>query len=119
MAESLGGSGKIILHVGPKVPLRVEYSPVAVLDLPTSRLVAALDDMERRVLWGPPLATDLEGWQPLVGDRVELRSGINATVVDVHDDGTVVLKHDGVTVTQRVPPDSRASVILRIIEADR
>jgi hypothetical protein len=114
--ESMGGYGKIILHVGPKVPLTIEYSPVAVLGLATSRLVAALDDLERRMLWGEQPATDLKGWKPQIGDRVELRTGIKATVVDIYDDGTVVLEHDGVSIHERVPPDSLAVVVARVLE---
>jgi len=116
MAESMGGSGEIILHVGPKVPLTIEYSPVAVLDLATSRLVAAVDDIERRVIWGEPPVTDLKGWQPRRGDRVELRTGIKATIVDIYDDGTVEFEHDGVSIHERVPPDSLASVVARVLE---
>jgi hypothetical protein len=119
MTESLGGSGRIILSVGPKVPLTVEYSPVAVLDLATSRLVAVLDDLERRVIWGIPPGTELQGWQPRRGDRVELRSGNRATVVAIDDDGTVVLEHDGIAIHERVPPESLPSVILRVLEDEK
>jgi hypothetical protein len=116
MTESMGGSGKIVVHIGQSEPLTVNYSPIAVLDLATSRLVAAIDDLERRVIWGPPSGTELQGWQPRRGDRVELRTGVTARVAEVREDGTVVLEHEGVAILEEVPPEGRVTVISKVLE---
>lgn len=114
--ESMGGSGSITLHVGPMAPNTVDYSPVAVLDLPTARLVAALDDLERRIVWGEPPATELQDWRPRRGDRVALRAGGDARVIDVREDDSIVLQHEEVAINEIVPPEARARVILRVLE---
>lgn len=114
--ESMGGSGTITLHIGPMAPSTVRYSPVTVLDLPTARLVAALDDLEQRVVWGDPPATELQDWQPRRGDRVELRAGGTAHVIEVREDGSIVLEHDDVAINEIVPLEGRAKVVLRVIE---
>ncbi len=114
--ESMGGSGDITIHIGPTAPLTVSYSPVAVLDLATARLVAALDDLERRVIWGEPSVTELQDWQPRRGERVELRSGGTARVIEVREDGSIVLEHEEVAINEIVPPESRAKVVLRVLE---
>jgi hypothetical protein len=117
--ETMGGHGEITLHVGPKAPRTIEYSPVSVLDLATSRLVAAIDDLERRVIWGDPSNADLGDWQPRRGDRVELRTGIEAEVIDVRQDGTIVLEHDDTWINEVISPQHRATVILRVLEDAR
>jgi hypothetical protein len=89
---------------------------VAVLDLTTSRLVAALDDLEARVIWGEPTGEELVGWLPKKGDRVELRSGSNATVIEVWNDGTLVLEHESTYINEIVKPEQRAASILRVLE---
>jgi len=114
--ESIGGRAEITLRVGPNAPQTISYSPVSVLDLPTSRLVAAIDDIERRVMWGDPSPAELEGWEPRRGDRVELRSGARATVVDVGEDGNLTLEHDDTWILEIVPYANRAAVILQVIE---
>jgi hypothetical protein len=116
--EQLGGRAEITLHVGPDAPRMVVYSPVEVLDLVTSRLVAALDDLERRVIWGEPSEAELEGWDPRQGDRVELRTGVLATVVDIADNGALVLEHDETGTTEIVAPDQRSRFVLRVLEEE-
>jgi hypothetical protein len=116
--ESMGGYGSITLHIGPMAPHTVEYSPVAVLDLATARLVAALDDLERRVVWGEPPVTELQHWQPRRGDRVELRAGGTARVIEVREDGSIVLEHEEVAINEIVPPEGRVKVVLRVLEDD-
>lgn len=114
--ESMGGFGSITLHIGSMAPFTVHYSPVAVLDLATGRLVAALDDLERRVVWGDPDTTDLREWQPRRGDRVELRAGGTARVIEVREDGSLVLEHDDVAINEIVAPEGRVKVVLRVLE---
>jgi hypothetical protein len=116
MTESMAGSGKIVIRIGRSEPLTVHYSPIAVLDLATSRLVAAIDDLERRVIWGPPPDTGLDGWQPRRGERVQLRTGVTARVSEVREDGTIVLEHEDVAILETVSPERRAAVILEVLE---
>jgi hypothetical protein len=116
--ESLGGFGDITIHIGPMAPLTVRYSPVAVLDLATARLVAALDDLERRVIWGEPPVTELQDWRPRRGDRVELRAGGTARVTELREDGSIVLEHEDVAINEIVPPEGRVKVVLRVLEDD-
>ncbi len=117
--DSMGGRAEITLHIGPHAPRTLHYSPMAVLDLATSRLVGALDDLEHRVIWGEPSAATLGHWQPRRGDRVELRTGVRGTVIEVRDDGVIVVEHDNTWINEVIPPQHRASVILRVIEDDR
>jgi hypothetical protein len=116
--ESMGGSGVMTIHIGPAAPFTVKYSPVAVLDLATARLVAALDDLERRVVWGEPPVTELLDWRPQRGDRVELRAGGIARVIEIREDGSIVLEHEDVAINEIVAPESRVKVVLRVLEDD-
>jgi hypothetical protein len=117
--ESMGGHGEITLHIGPQAPRNIEYSPVAVLDLATARLVAAIDDLEARVFWGDPSNAELEGWTPRRGDRVQMRSGVLAEVIEVRLDGTIVVEHDDTWINEIIPPEHRAKVILSVLKDDR
>jgi hypothetical protein len=114
--RSMGGHGEITLHVGPDAPRTIEYSPLSVLDLPMSRLLAAIDDLERRVIWSDPSPAELGDWDPKRGDLVELRSGAMAIVIDVGDDGSLTLEHDDTWIMEIVPSVHRAAVILRVVE---
>jgi len=114
--RSIGGHGEVTLHVGPNAPRTIEYSPMAVLELPMSRLLAAIDDLERRVIWADPSPAELGGWDPQRGDIVELRSGAMAKVIDVGDDGSLTLEHDDTWIMEIVPSAHRAAVILRVIK---
>jgi hypothetical protein len=114
--KSIGGHGEITLHVGPHAPQTIEYSPMSVLNLPMTRLLAAVDDLERRVIWADASPAELGDWDPQRGDLVELRSGAMAKVVDVGDDGSLTLEHDDTGIMEIVPAAHRAAVILRVIE---
>lgn len=116
MTESMGGAGDITLYIGPAARHTVHYSPVAVLDLATGRLVAAIDDLEQRVVWGDPDVAELQSWLPRRGDRVELRAGGTARVVEVREDGSVVLEHEDVAINEIVTEEGRAKVVLRVVE---
>jgi hypothetical protein len=73
-AESFG-HGVITTTVGSGPPRRVEYSNLAALDLATGRLVAVLDDIGERVVTSAPGEEELRGWEPAVGDLVEVVTG--------------------------------------------
>jgi hypothetical protein len=117
--ESTAGVGIITLYIGPDAPKEIRYSQIAVLNLVTARLVATLDDLERRVLWGEPAAADLEGWNPKRGDRVELRNGVRAEVIEVRQDGALVLEHDDTWINEVVAAGSWQAVVHRVLEDEQ
>jgi hypothetical protein len=104
------------LHVGPDAPRLIRFSPMAVVKLPLARIQGALDDLQLQVLEASPSAEAMRTWEPAKGDRVELLNGTTATVVEVWDDGLLILEHDLTYVRESVPPDVRDQVILRVVE---
>jgi hypothetical protein len=78
--------------------------------------VATLDDLEHRAIWGDPSTAELEDWAPRTGDRVELRIGVQAEVIEVREDGTLVLEHDGTWINEVVPHGAWQTVILRVLQ---
>jgi len=117
--EATTGIGIITLYVGPKVPNEIRYSSIAVLDLVTARLVATLDDLEQRVLWGEPSAAELKGWEPKRGDRVELRNGVRAEVIEVRQDGALVLEHDATWINEVVAAGQWQTIIRQVLEDEQ
>ena len=105
----------ISLHVGPDAPRLIRFSPMAVVKLPLARIQGALDDLQLQVLEASPSAEAMRTWEPAKGDRVELLNGTTATVVEVWDDGLLILEHDLTYVRESVPPDVRDQVILRVV----
>ncbi len=110
----IGPRGSITLNLGGE-RARVEYWVGAAHDLPTGRLVAALDDLERRVLEANPAEAELHDWAPEVGDAVELLEGGRATVERVFDGGLVVLRLDGSDRLEPVLPEERGRRIRRLL----
>ncbi len=118
--ESRDSSTRLILHVGPGAPRIIEYSPLASLNLQTARIASIVDDIQNRALAALPGEFEILEWQPMVGDRVELRQGGEATVVAVNeDDGTIVLRQPESSVSSTVVLGNRAQIILEIIERAR
>lgn len=108
----------LILHVGPDAPRTISFSPMSGLKLPLARIVAALDDLQLQVFEASPSSDAMRVWQPRKGDRVQLLNGTFATVIDVWEDGLVILEHDRTYVRESVLPDMRDQVILRVLEPD-
>jgi hypothetical protein len=115
-ATGSGGHGVVTVHADPSGPLRFSYSSLTVYDLATTRLLNSLDDLEHLVLFGDPTGAGTQGWQPRVGDVVKLRSGGLAEVVEVRDDGTVVLEHQSTYINELVPADRVRSVVFEVVE---
>lgn len=115
-AGGSGGVGTVTLHIGPKAPLTFSYSSMSIQDLTTTRLLGTLDDLESQVIWREPTGAGIEGWQPEIGDVVQLRSGNRATVVELRRDGTIVLEHDTTYIHEIVPEGSRKQVIVEVVE---
>ena len=109
------GSAIITLDLPGKAPRTIRFSVLQVLDLETSRLVSALDDLELRVSEASPSQEALRHWTPREGDRVELFTSTLATVSEVRENGLIVLTHDGTGIIEVVPVDQAARVILRVL----
>jgi len=114
--ESRDSTTELILHVGPDAPRILNYSPLASLRLPAGRIASMMDDLQTRALSALPGEFEIKQWQPVVGDRVELRQGGEAFVTAVDDDGTIVLMQRESSVSSTVAMENRAEVILKIGE---
>ena len=105
------------LHVGPDAPRLIRFSPMSMVKLPLARIIGALDDLQFQVFEASPSAEAMRIWEPRKGDRVELLNGTFATVVDVWDDGLLILEHDQTYVRESISPGLRDQVILRLVVA--
>jgi hypothetical protein len=115
-----GGTGVVTVCVAPGGPIRFEYSSMAVHDLATTRLIATLDDLEQQVINSLPVGDGVARWQPRVGDLVRLRGGQLAEVVELRDDGALLLEHRDTYINELVPPSEVRNVVIEIVEvADR
>lgn len=114
--KSRDSTTELILHVGPDAPRILNYSPLASLRLPAGRIASMMDDLQTRALSALPGEFEIKQWQPVVGDRVELRQGGEAFVTAVDDDGTIVLMQPESSVSSIVALENRAEVILKILE---
>jgi hypothetical protein len=115
-ASGTRGCGTVTLHVGPKAPLSFSYSSLEIHDLTTTRLLGTLDDLEYQVMFREPTGAGIEGWEPEIGDVVQLRSGTRATVVEVQRDQTLVLEHDITHIREIVPVGRRKQVIYEVVD---
>jgi hypothetical protein len=105
----------ISLHVGPNAPRTIRFSPMSVVKLPLARIQGALDDIELQVFEASPSAEAMRTWVPRKGDRVELMDGTTATVVEVWDDGLLIIEHDSTYVRESIAAGLRDQVILRVV----
>ena len=106
----------ISLHIGPDAPRLIRFSPMSIVKLPLARIQGAIDDLQLQVLEASPSAEAMRTWEPAKGDRVELMNGTTATVVEVWDEGLLILEHDLTYIRESVPPDMRDQIILRVVE---
>ena len=106
----------IALHIGPDAPRLIRFSPMSIVKLPLGRIQGALDDLQLQVLESSPSAEAMRIWEPAKGDRVELMNGATATVIEVWEEGLLMLEHDLTYIREAVPPDMRDQVILRVVE---
>lgn len=108
----------LTLHVGPDAPRTIVFSPLATVSLPLAEISGAVNDLERMVREASPSSEALEGWVPHRGDRVELMNGDFARVVEVLEEGVLVLEHEATYIREIVGPDARDKVILRVVGRD-
>lgn len=94
---------------------RLVYSPLRLQGIPLERLQDMLDDLEAQVIATPQTQVELARWQPRLGDRVELVVRRQATVIQVEEDGLVVLEHDGTHVREWVPVAGRTTAIQSLL----
>ena len=88
------GDASFELRLAPpgRAPLDVKLPLTAARTLGVARLVQALDNLEARLARETVPREDFSGWQPAVGDRVQLDDGRVVEVVEVleADDKRVV-----------------------------
>jgi hypothetical protein len=79
------GSAQVELRVAPVGcdPLIVRYPLASATMLATVRLGRALDELETVLMSGGPVREDLRGWEPQVGDCVELEDGRIVSIVEI------------------------------------
>ena len=107
---------ELMLHIGSAGQRTLEFSPIAVVNLPLSQITGAINDLEALTLASSLSAEALRGWQPRRGDRVELLAGGFARVAEVVDEGIVVLEYEVTYIRQIVPVGGLDQVVLRVVE---
>lgn len=110
---------ELTLHIGPEAPRVLRFSPMAIVSLPLSKIIGALNDLEEQVRNASPSAAALSTWDPRRGDRVELITGGFARVVEVLDEGVLILEHESTYLREVVPVDARDRVVLRVVDRER
>ncbi|MEN8164986.1 MAG: hypothetical protein ABFS37_12715 [Acidobacteriota bacterium] len=91
------------------------YSPVQVLDLKTARLVAILDDLQKRVTEASSSQEALRLWQPAVDDVVELFVGGTATVTEVRENGLLIMEKSDTGIILVVPREEWHLNIMKVL----
>ncbi|HOC41648.1 MAG TPA: hypothetical protein PKJ99_01415 [Thermoanaerobaculales bacterium] len=115
-ASGSGGRGVVTVHVAPGGPIRFTYSSMTVYSLAATRLIATLDDLEQQALVGVSAGPGVDRWQPRVGDVVRLRGGAVAELIEVRDDGALVLEHRGSYINELVPAGEIRTLVVEVIE---
>lgn len=110
-----GGRGEVFVPMAPGGPLHFTYSSMAIYDLPTTRLLGVLDDIEQLVVVDTPDWAGADEWRPQAGDVVRLRRGGLAEVVEVRDDGSLVLEHQATYINELVAPGQLRAVVLELV----
>lgn len=118
-ASGSGGRGVITVHIAPRGPIQFTYSSMSVYGLAATRLIAILDDLEQQALTALTTGAGVASWQPRVGDVVRLRGGPLAEVVEVRDDGAVLLEHRDTYINELVPPGEIRNVVVEIVETSQ
>jgi hypothetical protein len=111
--------GVITLHVGEGPERVVRYATLRSPKLALGRLLATLDDLQTVVMETKPAHDRLAIWEPQRGDRLRMVTGQTAVVVEVHDDGGVVVEYEDVGVIEYVAKGQRDSRILELLERPR
>jgi len=118
-AGSSRGRGVVTIHVATGGPIRFSYSSMSVYSLAATRLIAILDDLEQQALTALTTGAGVASWDPRVGDVVRLRGGPLAEVVEVRDDGAVLLEHRDTYINELVPPGEIRNRVVEIVETSQ
>ncbi len=113
--RAIDSGARVALNLPDFAPSSFSYSPVQVLDLPTARLVAVLDDLQKRVTEASPSQEALRLWQPVVDDLVELFVGGMATVTEVRENGLLIMENSETGIILVVPPEERHLIIMKVL----
>lgn len=114
-AGSSRGRGVVTIHVATGGPIQFSYSSMSVYSLAATRLIAILDDLEQQVINSLPEGPGVADWQPRVGDVVRLRGGPLAEVVEVREDGAVLLEHRETYINELVPAVEIRNVVVELV----
>ncbi len=109
------GTVTIRLAAGTGTPIHLKFSAVAMMPFAIGRLGTILDDLQAKVLATPPGYDEVMAWEPRRGDVVEMITGQRAEVVDVRDDGTVIVEYEDVGLSELVEKGERANRILHVL----
>ncbi|RLE17837.1 MAG: hypothetical protein DRJ61_07295 [Acidobacteria bacterium] len=112
---AIDSGAKISLNLPGFAPSSFSYSPIQMLDLPTARLVAVLDDLQQRVTEVSPSEEALRLWVPAVDDQVELFVGGTATVTEVRENGLLIMQQSGTGIILVVPREEWSMIILKVL----
>ncbi len=112
---AIDSGAKVELNFPGFSPSSFSYSPVQMLDLPTARLVAVLDDLQQRVTEVSPSEEALRLWEPAVDDHVELFVGGTATVTEVRENGLLIMQQLGTGIILVVPREEWSMIILKVL----
>jgi hypothetical protein len=111
------GRGVVTIHIAPGGPIQFSYSSMTVYGLAATRLLATLDDLEQQMLDSLPEGPGIAAWQPRIGDVVRLRAGSLAEVVEVRDDGSVLLEHRETYIYELVPAVEIRNVVFELVKS--
>ena len=113
--ETIDSGARVALNLPGFSPSSFSYSPLQVLDLATARLVAALDDLQKRVTEASPSQEALRLWKPAIGTLVELFTGGTASVTEVRENGVLVMEQTDTGIIMVVPREEWHLVILKVL----
>ncbi len=109
------GTVTIRLAAGPGEPVQLRFSTITMMPMAIGRLGTILDDLQAKVLATPSGYDEVMAWEPRAGDVVEMVTGQEAEVIEVRDDGTVIVEYKNVGLAELVTKTDRANRILRVL----
>ena len=113
--ETVDSGARVTLNLPAFSPSAFSYSPLQVLDLPTARLVAVLDDLQKRVTEASPSQEALRLWEPATDDMVELYVGGKARVTEIRENGVLVMEQADTGIIMVVPREEWHLMIMRVL----
>ncbi len=113
--ETIDSGARIALNIPGFSPSAFSYSPLQVLGLPTARLVAVLDDLQKRVTEASPSQEALRLWEPAADDLVEHYVGGTARVTEIREDGVLVMEQSDTGIILVVPREEWHLIIMKVL----